>query len=135
MHMSICSITHYYFCDHPNIAPFVGLTFLDEEFLPTCVLNGVQFPWDSYAPELASLEAMTREEVVSMLKRNSTGFSRGRSRYRGVTSAFIYIPLKPDIWLLLGTTDTSKSDGYTGHLLLFTDQVLCYICLSSSIPH
>jgi len=30
---------------------------------------------------------MTREEVVSMLKRNSTGFSRGRSKFRGVTRA------------------------------------------------
>ena len=48
----------------------------------------VQFPgeesYDTVQPKLA---AMTREEVVSMLKRNSTGFSRGRSRYRGVTSA------------------------------------------------
>lgn len=32
------------------------------------------------------METMTREEVVSMLKRHSTGFSRGRCRYRGVTS-------------------------------------------------
>ena len=77
-------------------------------FLLTCVYNDVQFPWASYAPELASLEAMTREEVVSMLKRNSTGFSRGRSCYRGVTSAFMYKPLKADIWLVLGTLDTSK---------------------------
>ena len=35
------------------------------------------------------LAAMTREEVVSMLKRNSTGFSRGRSRFRGVTRALL----------------------------------------------
>lgn len=33
---------------------------------------------------------MTREEVVSMLKRNSTGFSRGRSNFRGVTRASSY---------------------------------------------
>lgn len=31
------------------------------------------------------LAAMSREEVVSMLKRHSTGFSRGRSKFRGVT--------------------------------------------------
>jgi len=49
-----------------------------------------QFPgeesYDTVQPKLA---AMTREEVVSMLKRNSTGFSRGRSRFRGVTRALL----------------------------------------------
>jgi hypothetical protein len=46
----------------------------------------VQFPIGDYAGEAAELAAMTREEVVAMLKRGSTGFSRGRSKYRGVTS-------------------------------------------------
>jgi hypothetical protein len=49
-------------------------------------LHAVQFPIGDYAGEAAELAAMTREEVVGMLKRGSTGFSRGRSKYRGVTS-------------------------------------------------
>lgn len=36
---------------------------------------------------------MTREEVVAMLKRASTGFSRGRSRFRGVTRERVWVPL------------------------------------------
>ena len=48
--------------------------------------SAVQFPIGDYAGEAAELAAMTREEVVAMLKRGSTGFSRGRSKYRGVTS-------------------------------------------------
>ena len=41
---------------------------------------------EDYAGEVEELAAMTREEVVAMLKRHSTGFSRGRSKFRGVTS-------------------------------------------------
>ena len=49
------------------------------------VLN---FPGEpAYNALQEKLCSMTREEVVGMLKRNSTGFSRGRSRYRGVTRA------------------------------------------------
>ena len=36
----------------------------------------LQFDWADYEADMVSLEAMTREEVVAMLKRNSTGFSR-----------------------------------------------------------
>lgn len=36
----------------------------------------VQFTWERYEGMMAELDAMTREEVVAMLKRNSTGFSR-----------------------------------------------------------
>ncbi|KAK9831882.1 hypothetical protein WJX81_005087 [Elliptochloris bilobata] len=46
------------------------------------VLN---FEWAGYEADMAELAGMTREEVVAMLKRNSTGFSRGQSKYRGVT--------------------------------------------------
>jgi len=36
----------------------------------------LQFDWENYGADLEGLAAMTREEVVAMLKRNSTGFSR-----------------------------------------------------------
>ena len=36
----------------------------------------LQFEWADYEADLASLATMAREEVVAMLKRNSTGFSR-----------------------------------------------------------
>ncbi|KAK9824107.1 hypothetical protein WJX72_007799 [[Myrmecia] bisecta] len=45
----------------------------------------LNFAMESYSEELPDLAEMTREEVVAMLKRNSTGFSRGQSKYRGVT--------------------------------------------------
>jgi len=38
-----------------------------------------------YENELDALESMNKEEVVAMLRRSSTGFSRGASKYRGVT--------------------------------------------------
>ena len=36
----------------------------------------VQFERDTYVNDVEILEGMTREEVVAMLKRNSTGFAR-----------------------------------------------------------
>ena len=36
----------------------------------------LQFEWADYEADMASLATMAREEVVAMLKRNSTGFSR-----------------------------------------------------------
>ena len=36
----------------------------------------LQFEWADYEADMASLGTMAREEVVAMLKRNSTGFSR-----------------------------------------------------------
>ena len=41
--------------------------------------NAAQFTLDRYAGRLAELEDMSREEVVAMLKRHSTGFSRCRA--------------------------------------------------------
>lgn len=35
-----------------------------------------QFTWERYTGKLTELEDMNREEVVAMLKRHSTGFSR-----------------------------------------------------------
>lgn len=49
----------------------------------------MQFPIQDYAEETEELASMTREEVVAMLKRHSTGFSRGRSKFRGVTSEIL----------------------------------------------
>ncbi|KAK9916453.1 hypothetical protein WJX75_002809 [Coccomyxa subellipsoidea] len=45
----------------------------------------LNFQWARYEGMMAELDTMTREEVVALLKRNSTGFSRGQSQYRGVT--------------------------------------------------
>lgn len=47
--------------------------------------TSLQFPLKDYYNDLQSLQAMGKEEVVAMLRRSSTGFSRGASKYRGVT--------------------------------------------------
>jgi hypothetical protein len=36
----------------------------------------MQFQWERYENEVEELSSMSREEVVTMLKRQSTGFSR-----------------------------------------------------------
>jgi len=46
------------------------------------VLN---FPFESYAADLAQIDAQDSAELVTLLRRRSSGFSRGASRYRGVT--------------------------------------------------
>eukprot|EP00899_Mesostigma_viride_P028140 jgi/Mesvir1/8510/Mv09808-RA.1 len=43
------------------------------------------FPAENYAEELRSMASLSRDEVVAMLRRRSSGFSRGASRFRGVT--------------------------------------------------
>jgi hypothetical protein len=43
----------------------------------------LQFPASQYADELPALRSMTREAVVAALRRGSSGFSRGMSKYRG----------------------------------------------------
>uniref|UniRef100_A0A0D9YGD0 AP2/ERF domain-containing protein n=1 Tax=Oryza glumipatula TaxID=40148 RepID=A0A0D9YGD0_9ORYZ len=45
------------------------------------VLN---FPIDTYRKELERMQRMTREEYLATLRRKSSGFSRGVSKYRGV---------------------------------------------------
>ncbi|KAJ0232042.1 AP2-like ethylene-responsive transcription factor AIL1 [Hirschfeldia incana] len=42
-------------------------------------------PLSNYEKEIEELNNMTRQEFVAMLRRNSSGFSRGASIYRGVT--------------------------------------------------
>lgn len=43
------------------------------------------YPLLNYQMELANLQKVTKEELVLSLRRQSKGFSRGTSRYRGVT--------------------------------------------------
>ena len=51
----------------------------------SCVWQYSQFPSSDYMEDLEEIMSMTKEDVVSMLRRGSTGFSRGASRFRGVT--------------------------------------------------
>ncbi|KAL1354580.1 AP2-like ethylene-responsive transcription factor ANT isoform X1 [Arachis hypogaea] len=44
------------------------------------------FPLENYQNELLQMKNMTRQEYVAHLRRKSSGFSRGASIYRGVTS-------------------------------------------------
>jgi len=48
---------------------------------PATVLN---FPLCGYDEELREMEAQPREEYIGSLRRRSSGFSRGVSKYRGV---------------------------------------------------
>ncbi|KAF0918746.1 hypothetical protein E2562_026055 [Oryza meyeriana var. granulata] len=43
------------------------------------------FPISNYEKELDEMKHMTRQEYIAYLRRNSSGFSRGASKYRGVT--------------------------------------------------
>uniref|UniRef100_A0A0D9W6V4 AP2/ERF domain-containing protein n=1 Tax=Leersia perrieri TaxID=77586 RepID=A0A0D9W6V4_9ORYZ len=43
------------------------------------------FPMNNYEKELEEMKHMTRQEYIAHLRRNSSGFSRGASKYRGVT--------------------------------------------------
>ncbi|KAH7441793.1 hypothetical protein KP509_03G054600 [Ceratopteris richardii] len=44
----------------------------------------LNFPIDYYKKELEDMQQHTREEYIAYLRRNSNGFSRGVSKYRGV---------------------------------------------------
>ncbi|KAG8089194.1 hypothetical protein GUJ93_ZPchr0011g26877 [Zizania palustris] len=48
---------------------------------PETVLN---FPLEEYDKELSDMEGVSREEYLASLRRRSSGFSRGVSKYRGV---------------------------------------------------
>ncbi|XP_077241480.1 AP2-like ethylene-responsive transcription factor At1g16060 isoform X2 [Tasmannia lanceolata] len=48
---------------------------------PDTILN---FPLDTYAKEFEEMQNMCREEYLASLRRRSSGFSRGVSKYRGV---------------------------------------------------
>ncbi|WJX89448.1 hypothetical protein P8452_71446 [Trifolium repens] len=46
----------------------------------------INFPLENYQNQLEEMKNMTRQEYVAHLRRKSSGFSRGASMYRGVTS-------------------------------------------------
>ncbi|XP_073152581.1 AP2-like ethylene-responsive transcription factor ANT [Henckelia pumila] len=46
----------------------------------------INFPLENYHQELEGMKNMSRQEYVAHLRRKSSGFSRGASIYRGVTS-------------------------------------------------
>ncbi|OMO70867.1 hypothetical protein COLO4_28455 [Corchorus olitorius] len=46
----------------------------------------INFPLENYRDELEEMKNMSRQEYVAHLRRKSSGFSRGASMYRGVTS-------------------------------------------------
>ncbi|XP_031093304.1 ethylene-responsive transcription factor WRI1-like [Ipomoea triloba] len=48
---------------------------------PVTTLN---FPIETYSKELEEMEKLSREEFLASLRRRSSGFSRGVSKYRGV---------------------------------------------------
>ncbi|XP_015876174.2 ethylene-responsive transcription factor WRI1 isoform X1 [Ziziphus jujuba] len=48
---------------------------------PTTTLN---FPIESYTKEVEQMEKVSKEEYLASLRRRSSGFSRGVSKYRGV---------------------------------------------------
>ncbi|KAK9058781.1 hypothetical protein SSX86_023624 [Deinandra increscens subsp. villosa] len=45
----------------------------------------INFNISDYEEDLKQMDALTKEEFVHILRRQSTGFSRGSSKYRGVT--------------------------------------------------
>ncbi|KAL6596356.1 hypothetical protein ACP70R_047722 [Stipagrostis hirtigluma subsp. patula] len=45
----------------------------------------INFPLSTYEKELEEMKHMSRQEFIAHLRRNSSGFSRGASVYRGVT--------------------------------------------------
>ncbi|VFQ76726.1 unnamed protein product [Cuscuta campestris] len=45
----------------------------------------INFNLSDYEEDMKQMEGLTKEELVHMLRRQSTGFSRGSSKYRGVT--------------------------------------------------
>ncbi|CAI9102743.1 OLC1v1001062C1 [Oldenlandia corymbosa var. corymbosa] len=48
---------------------------------PSTILN---FPIENYTKELEEMEKLSKEEYLASLRRQSSGFSRGVSKYRGV---------------------------------------------------
>lgn len=44
----------------------------------------LNFPWSTYKEELKEMEGQSKEEYIGSLRRKSSGFSRGVSKYRGV---------------------------------------------------
>ena len=45
----------------------------------------LNFPWATYEGEMDEIESMSASALVAQLRRSSSGFARGASRFRGVT--------------------------------------------------
>ncbi|GJN16104.1 hypothetical protein PR202_gb03058 [Eleusine coracana subsp. coracana] len=76
---------------------------------PGTVLN---FPLCSYDEELKEMEGQSREEYIGSVRRKSSGFSRGVSKYRGVASGlFCSISMGSD-FQLSSTTQEEAAVAY-----------------------
>lgn len=49
------------------------------------VCHPLQFPPETYEEEMAQYVGLPKEEVVALLRRGSISFSRGSSRFKGVS--------------------------------------------------
>lgn len=48
------------------------------------VIEFADMQFDTYTKDLEEMEKLTKEEYLASLRRRSSGFSRGVSKYRGV---------------------------------------------------
>ena len=85
-------------------------------FFGTEGCGALNFPLNVYQEQLPELRRMTRQEVVSWVRRESVGFARGASRFRGVTPHHSGLKwearigkIKNDKYLYLGTFDTEEA--------------------------
>lgn len=90
-------------------------------FFGTEGCGALNFPLNDYQEQLPELRRMTRQEVVSWVRRESVGFARGASRFRGVTPHHSGLKWEArigkiktrgtstDRYLYLGTFDTEEA--------------------------
>ena len=94
----------------------------------------MQFTWERYAGKLTEMQDMSREEVVAMLKRRSTGFSRCSQ------SSQLYPPLPalpyPD---LTGRQISSNDKTLTGAACMvyryIVSALLVYVYVTPCVCH
>jgi hypothetical protein len=61
---------------------------------------------EDYSSEMPEMEAVSREEYLASLRRRSSGFSRGVSKYRGVARC-LYCLYYSTVLLLCANLDSS----------------------------
>uniref|UniRef100_A0A0A0LFB3 AP2/ERF domain-containing protein n=1 Tax=Cucumis sativus TaxID=3659 RepID=A0A0A0LFB3_CUCSA len=61
------------------------------------------FPISEYEKEIEIMQTMTKEEYLASLRRKSSGFSRGVSKYRGVARWISIFPFSSSSSYILGT--------------------------------